>query len=194
MIAAVLVGRRDQPATRHDPDPSQSLLAFVLVAVAIGVVEYLAGHVRAVEGRIRHQPHGRVRFRRQRRAGRGVDRLCAIRELALADAGADREQQLDAVLARTVERQVGPDEFAADDVRLEFGIVEPGRPLHVAESGAAGMRSITPTPVRSTPKVLLTVMTYGTIWPRVTLTIGVVLVTATAPPRSWSSGMWLLNS
>ncbi len=39
------------------------------------------------------------------------------------------------MLARTVERQVGPDEFAADDVRLEFGIVEPGRPLHVAESG-----------------------------------------------------------
>ena len=40
---------------------------------------------------------------------------------------------------------------------------------------------------------LRTVMMYGTSWPRVTCTSGVVFVTAIDASRSGSSGMWLLK-
>ena len=50
------------------------------------------------------------------------------------------------------------------------------------------------TSLRSAPNELLIVIVYGTIWPRVTFSIEVVLVTATAPPSLGSSGMWLLNN
>src|SRR5262245_53496757 len=49
------------------------------------------------------------------------------------------------------------------------------------------------TSVSGRPAVLLTVMTYGTSWPRVTFRSGVVFVIASAPLTSGSSGMWLLK-
>ena len=42
--------------------------------------------------------------------------------------------------------------------------------------------------------MFLNVIVYGTIWPRVTLTIGVVLLIVTTPVSVGSTGMWLLNS
>src|SRR5512134_3288788 len=50
------------------------------------------------------------------------------------------------------------------------------------------------TSVSARPATLFTVIVYGTSCPRVTFMSGVVLVIATAPLSSGSSGMWLLNT
>ena len=49
------------------------------------------------------------------------------------------------------------------------------------------------TSFRSNPTSFVTVMTYGTSWPRVTDRIGDVFVIETESARSGSSGMWLLK-
>ena len=63
------VGGRREAARSHDAHARQARFALILEAVAIGVVEHLAGDVRAVERRIRHDAHRRGRFARQRVAG-----------------------------------------------------------------------------------------------------------------------------
>ena len=55
------------------------------------------------------------------------------------------------------------------------------------------MRSTMLTPVSCRLTRLLTVITYGTNWPRVTLRSGVVLVIAMEPLSCGSSAMWLLK-
>jgi len=55
--APVLVGDPGQAPRGYHPHARQALLARILVAIAVGVVEHLADHVRAIEGRIRHHAH-----------------------------------------------------------------------------------------------------------------------------------------
>ena len=98
MVATVRVGRRFQTVCGHHTHAGQAIFAGILQPVAIGVVEDLAGHVGAIEGRIGHDANRRGGLAGQRAAGRAVHRLRAIHELAFADAGADGEQHHDRAL------------------------------------------------------------------------------------------------
>ena len=75
--AAVLVGRRREAARRHESHAGQARLAVVLHAVAVGVVEDLAGHVGAVERRIRDDAHRRGGFAGHRVARERRGTTCA---------------------------------------------------------------------------------------------------------------------
>ena len=62
VVAAMRVGRRGKSRRRDEAHALQPGLVAVLVAVAVAVVEDLAGHVGAVEGRVRNDAHRGRRF------------------------------------------------------------------------------------------------------------------------------------
>ena len=165
--AAVLVRRREQAARRREPHAGDAVLAVVLHAVAVRVVEDLADDVRAVERRVRNDAHRRRRLARQRAARQRAHRLRAVHELAFADAGADGEQQLQRVPAVGRDGRGRPDELAAARRRLARHAVEPRRAFDVAE---AGREAVDDGDVgQFTPMPFATVIMYGTSWPRETL-------------------------
>ena len=66
---------------------------------------------------------------------------CArVHELALADPGADREQQAKHAATRATGADVGPDEPAAVERRLDLHAVDLRGSLHVAESGGEAVQ------------------------------------------------------
>src|SRR6185503_12404234 len=132
--STVGISRRRETARAHDPNARQSVLAKVLQAVAVGVVEHLTGHVRTVERRIRGDAYRRGGFVRQRTAGQHVDRLHAIDELTLADARADGEYHEQLMLFLAIDRQVAPDQLAAGHGRLDRLAIEARRAFDVAET------------------------------------------------------------
>ncbi len=132
--SSVSVRRRRETARAHDAHARQAGFAEVLVTVAVGVVEHLAGDVRTVERRIRYDADRRGRFVRQRGAGQHVSRLHAIHELAFADTGADREQHEQLMLFLPIDRQVAPDQLTPGHCRLDRLAVDARRAFDVAEA------------------------------------------------------------
>src|SRR5207342_479518 len=127
VVTTLGIGGGREAARAHHAHAAQATFALVLVAIAVGVVEHLADDVGAVEGRIRDHAHGGGGVTGKRTVGEPVPDARVVHELALAHAGADRQQQGDRVFVAGTERDATPRQLAPVLHRLGRHVVDARR-------------------------------------------------------------------
>ncbi len=111
----MLVRGADQSSGRDHLDTGQTFFSRVLPTIQVPVVEDLADHVRAIEGRIRYDPDSGGCNTGDRSPGRRVKRLGPVDVLILADTGTDNEKELQGLLVVKLQVDIVPNELLPDN-------------------------------------------------------------------------------
>ena len=134
MEATLGIAGHQQAIGRGHPHGGDAGLALVLIAVCVAVIENLADDIRAIEGWIGHDADGGcgdVRQGSPRRSGHKG----AVQIVAIADAGADHQQQGVGVLLLGREGLDRPGDHAVGNRRDDLDAIPRGGAVPVLEAG-----------------------------------------------------------